>query len=381
MSQKVVVAMSGGVDSSVAAALLKEQGYDVYGITMKLSDWQDTEGRTFGGCCGSKDFYDARSVAQTLGIPHYSFDYTEKFRGSVIGYFKDSYLKGETPNPCIACNKYVKFDALLEKAVALGADFVATGHYARIEQCTVDSAQSTVHYKLKKAVDDSKDQSYVLYGLGQKQLARLKFPLGDLPKTEVREIARRAGLKTADKPDSYEICFVPNEDYRQFIREEVPEAKRPSGPIRHVDGRILGSHKGLPFYTIGQREGLGVTVGSPLYVTALETSTNTLVVGGKESVLGGSCEIREISWVSDRVPDLPLEANVKIRSRHLGSPAVLSDAATRRAGDTANHLSVSVSPRLRVDFEEPQSAITPGQAAVFYQGDEVIGGGVIHHVT
>jgi tRNA-uridine 2-sulfurtransferase len=357
--KKVVVAMSGGVDSSVAAALLKEQGYDIYGVTMKLSDWQDTEGRKFGGCCGSKDFYDARSVAQTLGIPHYSFDYVEKFKGSVIGYFKDSYMKGETPNPCIACNKHVKFDALLEKAVALGADYVATGHYAR-------SDKKGAYYSLKKAVDAGKDQSYVLYNLGQKQLSRLMFPLGELTKAETRDIARRAGLRTADKPDSYEICFVPNEDYRQFISEEVSANDRPSGPIRHVDGRILGKHKGLPFYTIGQREGLGVTIGSPLYVAALETATNTLVVGPKESVLHPSCLVREMTWVSGVAPTFPLHAEVKIRSRHTPAAATLSRTEE-------GHVAVT--------FVEAQSAMTPGQAAVFYQGDEVIGGGVIHRVS
>src|ERR1700733_13250710 len=188
--------MSGGADSSVTAALLKEQGYDVFGVTMKLSNWESKEGRTFGGCCGSKDFYDARSVAQTLGIPHYSFDYVDKFKGSVIGYFKDSYMKGETPNPCIACNQNVKFDFLLEQSIALGADYLATGHYARIRK-------GAHGFELQKAVDLSKDQSYVLYGLGQKELSRVLFPLGDLAKTEVRDIARRAGLKTADKPDSY----------------------------------------------------------------------------------------------------------------------------------------------------------------------------------
>jgi len=354
--KKVVVAMSGGVDSSVTAALLKEQGYDVFGVTMKLSNWESKEGRTFGGCCGSKDFYDARSVAQTLGIPHYSFDYVDKFKGSVIGYFKDSYMKGETPNPCIACNQNVKFDFLLEQAVALGADYLATGHYARI-------GQAADRYELKKAVDLSKDQSYVLYGLGQKELSRVLFPLGDLTKTEVRELARKYNLRTADKPDSYEICFVPNEDYRQFISEEVPDAERPSGPIRHVDGRILGKHKGLPFYTIGQREGLGLSVGHPLYVTALETSTNTLVVGGKTDVLSPAVVVRQVTWVSGQAPAFPLSADVKIRSRHVGAPARLND----------DPLGV------RAIFESAQSAVTPGQFAVFYEGDSVIGGGIIDH--
>jgi tRNA-specific 2-thiouridylase len=398
MKTKVVVAMSGGVDSSVTAALLKEQGYEVYGVTMRLSDRQETEGRKFGGCCGSKDFYDARSVAQTLDIPHYSFDYVEKFRGSVIGYFKDSYMKGETPNPCIACNQNVKFDALLNHATALGADYLATGHYARIERhdgpptttsgVTTKTSSPRVSggdpsYLLKKAMDPSKDQSYVLYGLRQKELSKLLFPLGELTKTEVREIARRYSLRTADKPDSYEICFVPNEDYRQFISEEVPAEQRPSGSIRHVDGRVLGQHKGLPYYTIGQREGLGISVGKPLYVTKLDTETNTLVVGDKEDVLSTSMAVRDVTWVSGVAPKLPCDVSVKIRSRHVESPATLfSSSFPAGAGGE------SMDPRqghsgmttMKVVFDQPQSAITPGQAAVFYNGDIVLGGGVIDHV-
>ena len=248
----------------------------------------------------------------------------------MIGYFKESYLKGETPNPCIACNQHVKFDALLEKALALGADYLATGHYARIErrsdQTTFDQTSfDRTSFCLKKAVDSSKDQSYVLYGLGQKELSRLLFPLGGLAKTEVRELARRYGLRTADKPDSYEICFVPNEDYRQFISEEVPAGKRPSGPIRHTDGRLLGEHKGLPFYTIGQREGLGIAVGRPLYVTAIDTQTNTLVVGDKGDALSKSMMVREVSWVGDEPPAFPCHVQVKIRSKHAGAKGTLSE--------------------------------------------------------
>lgn len=378
MTKKVVVAMSGGVDSSVAAALLKEQGYDVYGITMRLSDRQETEGRKFGGCCGSKDFYDARSVAQTLGIPHYSFDYVDHFRQSVIGYFKDSYLAGETPNPCIACNQRVKFDRLLEQATALGADYLATGHYARIQRDDVQqnavppndvhaerrSGQTT--FRLMKAIDPAKDQSYVLYHLGQKQLSRLMFPLGSYTKTQIREMARRYGLRTADKPDSYEICFVPNEDYRQFITEEIAAEERPAGPIRHIDGKVLGQHKGLPFYTVGQRGGLGLAVGKPLYVVELEKESNTLVVGDKEDVLSHSAGVREVCWVGDCAPSLPRAVSVKIRSKHSEAPAMI------RSGLDSSHLTVT--------FHEPQSAVTPGQAAVFYDGDVVLGGGVIDSV-
>jgi tRNA-uridine 2-sulfurtransferase len=427
MPPKVVVAMSGGVDSSVAAALLKEQGYEVIGITLKTRDWNDEEGRKFGGCCGSSDFYDARSVAQTLDIPHYNFDYVEQFKVSVIGYFKESYLAAETPNPCIACNQFVKFDRLLSQAQALGADFLATGHYARIEQHPSPLAgeggrrpdegnsarlhpspqpspargEGAYQYILKKAVDAAKDQSYVLYHLRQEQLAKLKFPVGEFTKPQIREIARKYGLVTADKPDSQEICFVPNNDYRAFLAEQVPaEARRP-GVIRNTRGNVLGEHQGLPYYTVGQRSGLGLAVGKPLYVVALEKDSNTLVVGDRDEILDRRMVVRQVSWVAGRPPVLPDRAAVKIRYKHQEAAATLTDGETERQRDapsprpparTARERAVraalppggcqGVTPSsVIVQFDEAQSAITPGQAAVFYDGDTVLGGGVIDHAV
>ncbi len=388
---KIVVAMSGGVDSSVAAALLKEEGYEVTGVTLKTRNWDDSEGKKFGGCCGSTDFYDARSVAQTLDIPHYNFDYVDQFRTSVISYFKDSYLKAETPNPCIACNQYVKFDRLLQHAQALGADYLATGHYARVEKTTFEEIDvqsegrpDQTTFRLKKAVDKNKDQSYVLYHLGQEQLSRVRFPVGDFSKPQIRDVARRYGLITAEKPDSQEICFVPNKDYRSFLAGEIPSAERPAGPIRYKDGTVLGEHQGLPFYTVGQRGGLGLAVGRPLYVMSLERETNTLVVGEKNDVFATSLQVREVSWVSGLQPAFPKSISVKIRYRHQEARATL-DVGSEGRRDGGSVKAVTTDPPIRplsvaVVFDEPQSAITPGQAAVFYEGDVVLGGGVIDHV-
>lgn len=406
MKKKIVVAMSGGVDSSVAAALLKEEGYDVIGVTLKTRNWNDEEGRKFGGCCGASDFYDARAVAQTLDIPHYNFDYVEQFKTSVIGYFKDSYLAGETPNPCIACNQFVKFDRLLQHAKALGADYLATGHYARITESAsaperigalkenqedVSPAHrrpnARTRYALRKAVDGTKDQSYVLYHLGQSQLAHLRFPIGDYAKTEIRDIARKYQLATAEKPDSQEICFVPNNDYRSFLTEQVPAEARQPGPIQDIDGRTLGQHQGLPFYTIGQRSGLGLAVGHPLYVVSLKKESNTLVVGRKNDILVSEAVLRRVTWISGKPVALPAALSVKIRYKHTEAPAVLREQETERKGEPVkNGMDVSRPHPLTpsdvvMTFSEPQAAVTPGQAAVFYDGDEVLGGGVIDHVV
>lgn len=386
--------MSGGVDSSVAALLLKEQGYEVIGATMHLASNNSCGAakpvRRFSGCCGSSDFHDAWIVAQSLNIPHYSFNFSGVFQKQVIAYFLSSYLAGETPNPCIACNEHLKFGRLLAQAQALGADFLATGHYARIEKI-VSTPPSPVHrmgegkdegtvnrphpsplpltsrareyeYHLMRAVDLSKDQSYVLYRLGQAQLSHLLFPLGGFTKIQTREIARRYNLMNSEKPDSQEICFIPGNDYREFIRKNASEEYQRPGPILHKDGRVLGRHEGLSFYTIGQREGLGISIGRPLYVTGLDTQTNTLIVGEKEDVFSNTMLVRGVSWVPGHAPELPLKTKVKIRYKHKEAAAIL-----QRSNDKL----------LTVVFDEPQSAITPGQAAVFYDGDVVLGGGVI----
>lgn len=356
MSERIVVAMSGGVDSSVAAALLHEQGYEVVGVTLQLwgKDVCTSSGTRL--CCSIRDTMDAKAVAKRLGIRHDVLELAEAFRTNVIDYFVESYREGLTPNPCIACNTYMKFGSLLEYADQLEAPWIATGHYARSGH---DAVQG--RYTLKRAVAGEKDQSYVLFNLTQPQLSHARFPIGALTKPAVREIARSLGLVTAEKPDSQDVCFVRDRNKNGFLRRELHVGDDP-GPITDREGRVLGTHQGLLGYTIGQREGLGIAAGKPLYVVAMDQPQNRLIVGSREDLLGRALAAERVNWVSIHPPTQPLRAWAKIRSRH--------DAA-------AAWVSPHGEGNVRVEFDEPQSAITPGQAVVFYDGDVVLGGGWI----
>jgi tRNA-specific 2-thiouridylase len=355
---KIMVAMSGGVDSSLAAALLHEQGHDVTGVTMHL--WEgDDEGLRESQCCSLEMTEGARRVCRQLGVPYYVFNYQREFRRHVIQYFVGEYAHGYTPNPCLACNRDLKFRFLLERAQALGFDALATGHFARVEAPPPD--EEARGYRLLRGVDAAKDQSYVLYMLGQAELPRVVFPLGAYTKAQVREMAAERGLATAHKPESQDICFIPDNDYRRFLREELPESLRP-GPIMHVDGRMLGTHSGLPNYTIGQRKGLGVQAATPLFVTALDTESNTLVVGPSEAIQRHELLVEQVRSVAGGWPARALRCGVQIRAH-------------------AQPCGAEVTPlddgRLHVRFDLPQRAVTPGQAAVLYEGEAVLGGGRI----
>lgn len=356
--KRVVVAMSGGVDSSVTAALLVQEGYDVVGVTMQtwpdLGD--DVEEVRQGGCCSISAVDDARRVADKLGIPYYVLNFKENFQEKVIDYFLREYTQGRTPNPCIACNRYVKFDELLRRAQALDADYVATGHYAKVER---DEASG--RFVLRKSVDSGKDQTYALYNLTQPQLEHTLMPLGYYEKTVTRRIARELGLATANKPDSQEICFVLDDDYKRFVAEKAPEAVRP-GPIMDTRGHVLGTHTGLPNYTVGQRRGLGLTAEKPLYVVDLLPEQNALVVGSGDEVLSDRLEADDLNWIAFERPDRPFAAQAKIRYGASPAPCLVTPQA-----DGSVH----------VDFSRPLRAITPGQAVVFYHGDLVLGGGTI----
>lgn len=358
MAQRVVVAMSGGVDSSVAAALLKEQGHEVIGITLnlwpKLSPEQAIERPD--ACCSLSAVEDARRVADKLGIPHYVLNFRDVFEKTVIQDFVQEYVAGRTPNPCIRCNEFVKFDALLTKATGLGADFVATGHYARVRH-----DPSSNRFLLQKAADAAKDQTYVLYVLKQHQLAHTLMPLGDFTKASTRKMAHRLSLPVAEKAESQEICFVTENDYGLFLLEQVPEGANP-GPIEDRHGHVLGHHKGIMFYTIGQRRGLGLTAPEPLYVVDIRPEANVIVVGPEEELYHQGLLADRLNLISlDRLPDgMPVKAKIRYRSPE--APAEVQQMAD---------------DLVAVRFEQPQRAITPGQAVVFYQGDTVVGGATI----
>ncbi len=349
---KAVAAMSGGVDSSVAAARLKQAGYRVIGITMQI--WP--EGSRFGGCCGIGAVEDARRVAYRLGIPHYVMNFRDVFAREVVADFCEEYRRGRTPNPCIRCNQHVKFDALLEKARELGAEFVSTGHYARIE-----FEESTGRYLLRKGADGNKDQSYFLYTMTQEQLKHTLFPVGEMTKEEVRQIAGEMELPVADKAESQEICFIPDDDHAGFLREHMPEAAQP-GPILDEEGMSLGRHGGIMFYTTGQRRGLKLATREPQYVIAIEPEKNALVVGPREKALGTRLIAGEVNWIVPPETVAGRKIKARIRYRQQESEATVS----RTEGN-----------KVYVKFSEPQMAITPGQAVVFYDGATVAGGGTI----
>jgi tRNA-specific 2-thiouridylase len=355
--QRVLLGMSGGVDSSVAGYLLREEGYEVIGVTMKV--WpQDCISRAEDKCCGPQAIADARGVAHSLDIPHYVVDEADQFEQLVIDYFSSEYRAGRTPNPCVMCNEKVKFGNLWSKAAALGCDYIATGHYAIVEHHT-DRAI------LRKGVDPRKDQSYFLFSLRQPQLRRALMPLGKMKKQQIREIAHSLGLKVADKMDSQEICFVPGNDYKAFLRSHLGENEFHRGEIYDVAGNFLGEHEGIELFTIGQRKGLPGGSPQPRYVVDLDPATNRVIVGGADDLMAEEFEIDRVNWicgVAEAPPSNRFECTVKIRYSHSGTPATVTLLEGGRA---------------QVHLHEPQKAVTPGQAAVFYDHDVVLGGGWI----
>ena len=352
----VVVGLSGGVDSSVAAYLLKEQGYDVIGVTMQI--WQEEDSCTVeenGGCCGLSAVEDARRVAQKLDIPYYVMNFRKEFQKQVIDYFTREYLEGRTPNPCIACNRYVKWESLLKRSLEIGADYIATGHYARVEQLP------NGRYAIRNSVTAKKDQTYALYNLTQEQLARTLMPVGAYTKDEIRKIAEEAGLLVAHKKDSQEICFVPDNDYAGFIKNSTGKTI-PKGNFVLADGKVIGEHQGIIHYTIGQRKGLNLSMGHPVFVTKIRPDSNEVVIGENEDLFVNTLICDRVNFMAMEGLDGEVRLKAKIRYNHPGAECVISPAEDGK---------------VRVTLDQPQRAITPGQAVVFYQGEYVAGGGII----
>jgi tRNA-specific 2-thiouridylase len=368
----IAVAMSGGVDSSTVAAMLRADGHNVIGLTMQLWNQRRLAGRegmpesVQGRCCSLDDVYDARRVAQQIGIPYYVVNHEERFERDVIRPFVEEYVSGRTPIPCSLCNNHLKFDQLLIVAQQIGAERVATGHYARV---AFDEKRG--RWLLKRPADTSKDQTYFLFGLTQEQLSRTIFPLGDMTKPEVRELARQHGLALAEKPDSQEICFVPGGDYKRFIDaylaeqgEALPDT---AGDLVTTNGDVIGEHGGIHNFTVGQRKGLGVATGSPLYVIQISGANKQVIVGGEEHLYSRTLRARRVNLIATDDLREPMRVTVKIRHRHEPAAAIIERVKTERVGDD----------EILATFDEPQRAITPGQAAVFYHGDIVVGGGWI----